>query len=461
MSRVVDLSPDPKSHIKTLMRIGYTTSSAVADILDNCLTAESNRIEIYSPPGLEEPLISILDDGYGMDADELIENMRIGCKDPSDEREKGDLGRFGSGMKTASFSQARRLTVISKKSDGPVVAAIWDIDKIEETNSWKLEILNEHEISLIPAIKIDAASKQGTQIIWENLTCLQEGSHARDKDTELAALLSDLDLYIALHFHRFMERKDKCIFYLNNHQIDPIDPFMAKSDGYQEGPSESLRCKGGTIYIQTHVLPHFNRMNKQDMERLGGANGITQNQGLYIYRANRLINAGGWLGLAKNSQLGALARVQIDVPTSIDHEWSTDVKKSSLQLPQRVKKGLKKFLSDPIKRSKKTHYYRGKSDTANSFWKICEDENEGTITYQIDPENKSLIKLLSSRGKEIRSGFLQYLTELSINLPINHIYQKMSESPKDINQESIDLERIDALLSIAMEGYVEIKKDIE
>ena len=446
MSRVEDLSPDPKSHVKTLMRIGYNMSSAVADILDNCLTAESNRIEIYSPPGLEEPLISILDDGYGMDADELIENMRIGCKDPSDEREKGDLGRFGSGMKTASFSQARRLTVISKKSDGPVVAAIWDIDKIEETNSWCLEILDEHEISLIPAIKIDEASKQGTQIIWENLTCLQKGSHARDKDTELAALLSDLSQYIALHFHRFMESKYKCTFYVNNQKINPIDPFMAKSDGYQEGPSESLRFKGGNIYIQTHVLPHFNRMNKQDMERLGGANGITQNQGLYIYREDRLIVAGGWLGLVKSTQLGALARVQIDVPSSIDHEWSTDVKKSSLQLPQRVKKELKKFLSDPIKRSKETHSYRGKSDTANSFWKICEDENEGTITYQIDPENENLQEILSDGSVESKVNILQYLTSLSRNIPLNHIYLKMSESPKDIKQDELSYETLESII---------------
>ena len=461
MSRVENLSPDPKSHVKTLMRIGYNMSSAVADILDNSIAAQSKTIEIYSPPGLDNPLLSILDDGYGMDAEELIENMRIGCKDPSLEREKGDLGRFGSGMKTASFSQARRLTVISKKSGGPVVAAIWDIDKIEETNSWCLEVLDEHEISLIPAIQLNATSKQGTQLVWENLTCLHKGSHARDQDTELAALLSALAQYIALHFHRFMEGKDKCTFYLNNEKIDPIDPFMTKSDGYQEGRSERLRFKGGHIFIQTHVLPHFNRMSKEGMERLGGANGITQGQGLYIYRENRLINAGGWLGLAKNSQLGALARVQIDVPSSIDHEWSTDVKKSSLQLPQRVKKELKKFLSDPIKRSKRTHSYRGKLDAANTFWKICEDENDGRIYYQVDSENENLISLISLCDRELRTRVVKYLRDISINLPINHIYQKMSESPKDIDQSLIDLKMIDAILANVTEKHEKINKDLE
>jgi len=452
MSRVEDLSPDPKSHIKTLMKIGYSLSSAIADILDNSIAASSTRVEIYSPPGLDEAIISILDDGHGMSADELVQNMRIGCKDPNVEREKGDLGRFGSGMKTASFSQARRLTVVSKKSDGPVVAAVWDIDKIEETNSWCLEILDEHEIGLESAIKIDKTTNQGTQILLENLTGLRTGSHALSYDAELTSLLSDLREYIALHFHRFMEGKEKCDFFLNNLKINPLDPFMSKSDGYQEGRSERIRCKGGHIVIQTHVLPHFNRMNNKDMERLGGASGITQNQGIYIYREKRLINAGGWLGLAKNSQLGALARVQIDVPSSIDNEWSTDVKKSSLQLPAKVKKELRKFLSDPIKKSKKIYSYKGTVETANGFWKICEDQNKGIITYQFEPENDELMALLKGCNHDNQLAIIKYLMSLSKNIPLNHIYQKMSESPKDIDQDLIDSNLIESIVAKIFKG---------
>jgi hypothetical protein len=442
MSKFVDMSPDPKSHVKTLMRIGYTMSSAVADILDNSITAGSKRVDIYSPPGLDEPLISILDDGCGMGTDELIQNMQIGCKDPSLERGDGDLGRFGSGMKTASFSQARRLTVVSKKEGSEAIAAVWDIDKIEETNSWCLEVLSAKEISSINGIKIDSSTTQGTQVIWENLACLQRGSHALDPDIELATRLSTLREYLALHFHRFMDGKNKVSFYLNRNKILPIDPFMSKSDGYQEGRSEKLRCKGGHIRIQTHVLPHFNKMDNDAMKGLGGANGITQNQGLYIYRERRLINAGGWLGLAKNSQLGALARVQVDVPSSIDNEWSTDVKKSSLQLPLRVKKELRKFLSDPITRSKRTHAYRGSVDKANKFWKVCEDENEGTVTYQIDTDNVDLIELLHECNRGLSTELIQYLKELSTHLPINHIYEKMSESPRDIDQGLIDFDQM-------------------
>jgi len=391
---------------------------------------------------VEEPIVTIVDDGLGMGYKELIENMRIGCKDPFSKREKGDLGRFGSGMKTASFSQARRLTVVSKKENGELVGATWDIDKIEEANSWCLEVLNSDEIDLLPAVKITRDTKQGTQLIWEKLTFFQRGSHALAHDTELASCLSGLDNYVALHFHRFMEGKNKCNFYLNKKKIEPIDPFMTNLGGYQEGRSEKLRCKGGYIEIQTHVLPHFNRMSGKEMERLGGASGINQNQGFYIYREKRLINAGGWLGLAKNSQLSALARIQVDVPSSIDNEWSTDVKKASLQLPPRIKRELRKFLSDPIKRSKKTHTYRGSVDAANEFWKVCEDENEGTVTYQIDAGNINLLALLQKCEKSISTELILYLKELSKRLPINHIYEKMSESPRDIDQDLINFDQM-------------------
>ena len=167
---------------------------------------------------------------------------------------------------------------------------------------------------------------------------------------------------------------------------------------------------------------------------------------MFKYRSERLINAGGWLGLSKNSQLGALARVQVDVPTSIDEEWSTDVKKSSLQLPGRVKRELRKFLSDPIKRSKKTHTYRGDVETANNFWKIIEDKNKDSITYQVDTTNSDLVKIFSDFDKDDRRALLNYLKDLSSFVPINHIYQKMSEKPKSINQEEIKFELMDSIL---------------
>lgn len=451
MSRIIKRSPDPKSHIKTLTRIGYTLNSAVADVIDNSITASASYIDIYAPPGLEDPLISILDDGCGMDLEELMQNMRIGCKDPGEDRLEGDLGRFGSGMKTASFSQSRQLTVITKKRDQPLVAARWDLDTIEDTNSWSLEVFEGDEVNHIKGISTEFPSESGTQIIWRKLTCIERGSHALDHDSELAAKLSELKSYIALHFHRFMSGNDKRIFRLNKSTIELIDPFVEGAPGYQEGPSAKMRCKGGHIVIKTHVLPHIKNMNSELLENLGGADGISEKQGLYLYREKRLISAGGWLGMARNSQLGALARVQVDIPSSLDNNWSTDVKKASLQMPPRVKKDLKKFLADPVKRSKRVYKYRGKVETANKFWKICEDENTKAITYQIDPDNQLLASLVQKCDRDERRILVDYLKQLAGTLPINHIYEKMSERPKDVSQEEADLAAIDALLEKVFE----------
>ncbi|MBH0077057.1 hypothetical protein I6F48_16140 [Pseudoalteromonas sp. SWYJ118] len=193
-------------------------------------------------------------------------------------------------------------------------------------------------------------------------------------------------------------------------------------------------------------------METKPLERLGGANGIVQNQGLYIYRENRLINAGGWLGLAKTSQLGALARVEVNVPSSLDQEWSTDVKKASLQLPPRIKKELRKFLSDPIKRSKRVYTYRGKQDQANKYWDIQENETNKVISYQISPENEILMEILGNLDKSQKSLFINYLGQLAENLPLNHIYQKMSESPKDIVQENVTDYLLESILNKVFEG---------
>ena len=145
-----ELAPRPKNEIKTLRKIGYTLETSIADILDNSIASGAKNIRIDIPiSDSEEPYISITDDGIGMTKKELISNMRLGCKDPDDEREPGDLGRFGSGMKTASFSQARKLVVISKAKGKEVNAAIWDIDRIIRKDKWILQVITGKELSQI------------------------------------------------------------------------------------------------------------------------------------------------------------------------------------------------------------------------------------------------------------------------------------------------------------------------
>ena len=449
MAEHIDLSPNPKSHIKTLSRIGYNLNSAISDILDNSVTAESKNIHIEMDIVEEKAVLVILDDGYGMDSDTLINSMRIGCKDPSDLRSEFDLGRFGSGMKMASFSQARKLTVISKSFNSEVQSATWDLDLVEKDNAWKIIKHTNFETSTLCSKFNIKLSEQGTAVVWENIS-KYNGHPIYDLQSILAQDITSLKSYVRLHFHKFMERKNSINFYFNYQKLEKFDPFLRNRNGYQEGPSQKFRVKkGGYIELKVHILPHESKLTGADLEKLGGADQITANQGLYVYRANRLIISGGWFGLTRLSQLGKLARVEVNVPTSLDEEWSTDVKKSSLEIPYKVKSKLKQLIRDPIKRSQKTYRYRGKLEEVNSFWKVNENERDKSISYEISKDNTLLTKLLSSLNKEQATIFVEYLKHLSGEIPIHNIYEKMSSEPNQINQNEISYDEL-------LEGFKEL-----
>ena len=441
MPELVNGNPSPRSHIKTLMRIGYDLNSAVADIIDNSITAEATAISISCPPDIEKPIILISDNGYGMSEIELLQNMRIGCKDPSQEREVKDLGRFGSGMKTASFSQARKLIVISKKINSEICGAYWDIDEIIETDSWCLKKLSQEEIYKIPYINSDIVNGSGTQLIWEKIPKFFIKDHI-SLESEIALSMVELSKYISLHFHKFMQGANKISISVQNRKLKPLDPFLKGVSGSQDGPSEPIRTKKGKVTVNTHILPHPARIPKDVIDAHGGVEEIYKNQGLYIYRANRLIIAGGWMGISNTNILGNLARVEINIPASLDDEWSTDVKKSSMQLPTKVKSVLKRLGRVPVEGSKKEHQYKGKVEIANQYWEIIEDKVEKTIKYHVALDNNELNTFAIDLSVDKKNSLRKFLQNLSRNLPYHHIFQKHAANPRSIKQDEIDLDSL-------------------
>lgn len=134
--RYTDMPPYAPTLMESTRAIGYSIEAAIADIIDNSVAAKANRVDIdFFPIG--EAYISILDDGCGMSESKLIAAMQYGSNDPLEQREENDLGRYGLGMKTASLSQCRILTVISKK-DGTVCGAQWNLNHVKRAKSWSL-----------------------------------------------------------------------------------------------------------------------------------------------------------------------------------------------------------------------------------------------------------------------------------------------------------------------------------
>jgi hypothetical protein len=440
MAKIIEAAPSPALEIKTLMRIGYNFNSALADIIDNSIAAKAKSITIEALPGKASPTISIVDNGKGMTPDELFKSMRLSCKDAEEARLDGDLGRFGSGMKTASFSQARKLIVISKSTDGELSGAVWDIDLIQKNDSWDLQVLDYEEInSFIPQELI--RNESGTAVLWENLQYFQESDHTVNADQLIAEAIVEVRSHIGLYFHRFLSGQNKIFININGQVVQPIDPFLSRAPGYQEGRLAKLRCKGGYIYIKTHVLPSFSKMSEETLRSLGGAPSVLSGQGLYLYREKRLIVAGEWMGLRVRNNLDSLARVQVDIPSSLDNDWSTDVKKEKLILPPKVRLELRKYLADPIKRSRAVYQYKGKRDEDSKFWDIITDENTGKITYTINSNNGELIDALKPLNRSERKNILNYLVKVAAQVPTSHIFSTLSTTPKLIAKSLEDIDQ--------------------
>lgn len=439
MPKPVDGTPSPKSLIKTLMRVGYDFNMAVGDIVDNSISADAKNIRIFTSLDPQNPTFSIYDDGWGMSEKELYENMKLAAKDPSLERDKNDLGRFGSGMKTASFSQARKLIVISKKKGSKMCGAYWDIDEIESSDSWEVLMgLNEKEINSIDGFDKNMLNETGTVIVWHKIISFKETQHT-SLENIIANTIDSMSRYLSLHFHKFMQSNDRVSFFVNQRKLSPINPFI-KGKGSMDLGVENIRGKKGNVEIKTHVLPHPQYLSHSQIEKLGGIDAIYKNQGLYIYRANRLIIAGGWMGLSSRNILGNLARVEVNIPASLDDEWSTDVKKSSLQLPVMVQKKLKQICQKPIKKSRGEHMHRGKKEEVNEYWFINENKQDNTTKYEVHLKNNELVEIAEKMTRANRTKLKEFLRNLSKYLPVNHIFSRIGKSPKSVNQENALME---------------------
>ncbi|WP_420266489.1 ATP-binding protein [Candidatus Magnetominusculus dajiuhuensis] len=199
MSEII-LPPNAHALLNSVRSVGYSLETAVADLIDNSISAGAKKISIrYSPH--DNPYVAVLDDGLGMESDELTSAMRHGSKDPEDARSVKDLGRFGLGLKTASLSQCRKLTVISLKN-GSLSGRCWDLDLIAQRKDWVLCVPETEDIKLLPLADDLLRQGQGTVVVWQHLDKLEAGESSINK-----ALGEKMDIvreHIALVFHRYI-----------------------------------------------------------------------------------------------------------------------------------------------------------------------------------------------------------------------------------------------------------------
>jgi len=422
--------PNVKNFIKSLRDLGYTFEIAVADILDNSISAGAKTINIYADKN-PEMIMSLLDDGLGMNEAELIEAMRLGSKDPDEERMKNDLGRFGMGLKTASFSQCKKITVISKK-EGTLSAKQWDLDFVENSEEWQLITPSLNIIKELPLFDELDNLDHGTIVVWESIDAFQPDAFIE--------IINGLRDHLSLVFHRFLEgdiKGKKINIFVNGNPLLPFDPFNEKNNATQWLPEQKIKFNNSSIRIQPVILPHHSKMSRQEYDKYATTEGYTKSQGFYLYREGRLLIHGTWWGLHKVSDAHRLVRIKIDATNDQDYLWNIDVKKSTASPNKDIRTELKKILDQVLERGSRPYTGRGRKiedKTTTRFWDIAHSEDE--ITFSINKKHPLLFQLLNVLEDNQIEILNAYFKGLEAYLPLAAIQSHMMTEPHKIKQES-------------------------
>ena len=408
MAEIIQSIPEAKLLLASLRSVGYNEETAIADIIDNCISAQAHEIKIQFD--WEKKRIVISDDGFGMNEKDLIENMRIGSSDPSKIRGKDDLGRFGMGMKTAAFSLWKKLTVITK-SDSVVSNASWDLDLIPEIG-WNLIIRDESEIFEFLA----QMGERGTIVVIESLDRVIDIDDEKKAKNKFYRIASKTEKHLALTFHRFIE-EDDLVLELNGNQIKAWNPFILENSATQELPEESIFSDDGCaeVIIQPYVLPHKTKFaSDDDYQAAGGPKGWNYHQGIYVYRNRRLIICGTWFDYIKKEPAYNLARIKIDITSASDEDWKIDIKKSTASLPSYVREAVEREIELCTETSARVYNSRGSYSKSNVsipnldyVWE--QRKKNGRYSFHINRQHSLLNevkKQLDDQGKSILSAYL-------------------------------------------------------
>lgn len=435
--REEEVTPRASVLVESLRDIGYSLQTAVADVIDNSLTAGARNIELWADTHAEAPSIAILDDGSGMTRPELLEAMRPGSRSPLEVRSDSDLGRFGLGLKTASFSQCRRLTVLTCKN-GLLSAATWDLDTVAARDSWIVEFPeNFKHIAWSERLNGD-----GTLVVWEKLDRLVGSAGGGDRQ-DLVRQLDETATHLEFVFHRFLSGREdpdgRVRISLNGRQLEPFDPFHSNHPATQHHTEEVFRLGGKEIRIRPVTLPHHDKVSQEEWKRHAGPEGYVKNQGFYLYRNRRLIIHGTWFRLARQTELTKLSRVLIDMPNSLDSDWKIDVKKASAQLPTPVRERLRRIverIGEPSKRTYKGRGARLTDDSRIPVWLRSQDKNR--ISYGVNADHPMFSAFAGSLDEEAADEFRTLLSLLGSTVPVEALYADVSANAESVAPQKLD-----------------------
>lgn len=448
----IEAPPKASILIESMRDIGYSLESALADVVDNSITAGATTVHIHVDTTGAEVKIGIVDDGQGMSRAELLEAMRLGSRHPRETRAVCDLGRFGLGLKTASFSQCRRLTVVARKG-GATSVAIWDLDHVAREDKWSL--LMPEDAAGIPFL--DQLGPEGALVVWEDLdrAVEQEGSESARK--HFIRHVDETRQHLELVFHRFLAGErglTRITILLNGLALKPFDPFHSTHPATMRGQLEKVKIGSDEVEITAFTLPHHRNVTTAEWDHYAGPAGYLKNQGFYLYREKRLIVHGTWFGLARQTELTKLTRVRIDMPNSLDAEWHVDVKKAWARPPLQVRERLQRILTELGAPSRTIYTQRGKRlhDSGLSLWQRVQENN--AIVYRLNRENPVLVAFSARLPADLRDEFSRLVGAVGAALPMDAIFADLAGSPESVKNEALPQGSLQNLLEVTYSGLV-------
>jgi len=439
----VGLPPRAASLSESMRDLGYSLQAAVADIVDNSISATASRVDIFFDLKKSGASLAILDNGEGMSQDVLIEAMRHGSRNPREKRSADDLGRFGLGLKTASFSQCTKLTVVSAQ-EGSLASAMWDLKLVANRDDWVICVLDDHEIQILPYI--DKIPDTGTMVLWENLDRLCEGDTDVVNEKLIHEKIREVEKHLSLVFHRFMSgeiKRRKLEIAINYHTLEPFDPFCTNNKATQLLNQEIIRIEGAEVAIQPFILPHHSKLSPKERDYYNNRSDFLNNQGAYVYRNGRLMAWGDWFRLIPKGEATKLARVRIDFPNSLDEHWTIDIKKSRAHPPHVVREQIRKIINRISEGSTRVIKGKGKrlyEGIPKPIW--LRTATKGAVEYTLDRNHPVISAFAKSLGDDKERNVNEILSLIESSVPIERIYADYSISPQDFEVE-IDLGKDD------------------
>jgi hypothetical protein len=388
--KTVVCDPDVVNFTKSFKSIGYNHYSAILDLIDNSVSAGATKVWVdYSKDRKGNYQTIIADNGCGMERNELIEAMRIASSDPTTVRTGKDLGKFGLGLKLASFSQTDRFSVISHKKSKNLCGFKWDLEFVRKEKKWLLQEID--------VLKFTKPKSQGTEVILFDVF--------KGIDIIEDQVFSKLRTHIAVAYSMMKGIK----FYINDKEIEPIDPFFSDSLASNHSSFESVHLDAISIEIQSHQIPHANKMKPKEKRLYLELIEIGMGPGLYIYRKNRLIAWAGWEGLGKDLRINDLYRLSVFCQDDADGLFNIEVKKSQISVTDnRLRTELKRSITHFSDIARKPYQKRAllSLKDLSDLWHL-EKNSSGKVIFTIN-KTSDAVKLVE-KGKMKLSELLVML----------------------------------------------------